>query len=129
MKFTPHFIFEIVFTLTTPNLATATNWGLGSEFIVPNCQDKAVDKCETFRGRSNKTNGSASTVIWKVGTKRIVAWGAATQAANEVIKNKMDFSHTLYADFVACPMEKDIPGHRIEYCIQEITKPRWVKSE
>lgn len=105
------------------------DWGLSREFIVGDCQTKAVGKCESFRGRSQKTNGSAATVIWKIGTSRIVALGSATKAANDVIKDKMDFNHTLYADFVACPMEKDIPKHRISYCVAEIKNARWVKSE
>ncbi len=69
----------------------AADWGLNSDFIVKDCQEKAVAKCENFRGRANKTNGSASTVIWKVGTKRIVSWGSATQSANDLIKIKWIF--------------------------------------
>ncbi len=122
------FFIVSILVILVPGFATA-DWGLGEKYIVQNCQEKAVEKCETFRGRSNKTNGSASTVIWKVGTKRIVSWGAATHAANDLIKEKMDFSHTLYAHFLACPMEKDIPGHRIKYCIQEIENPRWVRTK
>jgi hypothetical protein len=104
-------------------------WGLGPENIVESCQSKAIEKCETFRGRSNKTNGTASTIIWKVGTKRIVFWGAATKAANDAIKDKMDFNHTLYADFRVCPMEKTLHGHRTAYCVDEIKNPRWTKIE
>lgn len=123
----PLLIFALIFSLL--GLHVKADWGLGSEFIVENCKEKAVEKCETFRGRSNKTNGSAAMIIWKVGTKRIVSWGFATKFANDFIKDKMDFSYTLYADFYACPMEKDIPGHRIKYCIEKIKNPRWVKSE
>lgn len=105
------------------------SWGLNPTFLVESCQSKAFGKCETFRGRSNQSNGSASLIIWKVGTKRIIAWGAATPEANNLIKDKLDFSQTLFADFTACPMEKDIPGHRIDYCIEAIKNLKWVKAE
>lgn len=108
--------------------STKANWGLSPEALVDDCKGKAVAPCEKFRGRSNQTMGSAAVVIWKVGTKRIVTWGAATREANAVIENKMDFSQTLFAKFTACPMENDIPGHRIAYCIEKIENVRWVKS-
>jgi len=114
--------------LTFAAVPTFASWGLNKENIVDSCLEKAVGPCEEFRGRSNQTNGSAGTVIWKVGTKRIITWGAATAAANDVIKDKMDFSHTLYANFSACPMEKDIPGHRIAYCVEEVKDAQWKKS-
>lgn len=118
------------FCLILPMISQVeAKWGLDPDLIVDSCQTKAVGPCEDFRGRSNQTNGSGSVVIWKVGTKRIVSWGAATKAANAVIEDKMDFSHTLYANFSACPMEKDIPGNRISYCIESIKNIRWEKKD
>ncbi len=120
----------ILLLLALPSNA-GVNWGLNDYVIVNGCeaQKRCVGPLERFRGRSNKTNGAAATVIWKVGTKRIVAWGAATRQANDLIKEKMDFAHTLFADFTACPMEKAPPSHRTKVCVESIEKPRWVKGD
>ncbi|MGZ3809878.1 MAG: hypothetical protein ACXVCE_17470 [Bacteriovorax sp.] len=125
---------KLLFTLLGMSLlvyesSALGDWGLNQDFIVENCQSKAVGACEEFRGRSNQTNGSGSIAIWKVGTKRIVSMSAATPKVNDLIKDKLDFSHILFADFKACPMEKDIPGHRIRYCIESIRNLKWVQSE
>jgi hypothetical protein len=120
--------FVLLFFIILQNNAFCS-WGLPKELIVESCNSKAIGRCENFKGRTNQSNGSASIVIWKVGTKRIISWGAATSEANNFIKDKLDFSHKLFADFTACPMEKDIRGKRTQYCVEKIQNPKWVKTD
>jgi hypothetical protein len=79
---------------------------------------RAVEGCETVRGRMQVTNGTPSVRIWLVGTKRML--GVREQDAQfenlpaEVRKawasKGPPWEHRLYGDFRVCALTSERPG-------------------
>lgn len=104
---------------------------LSSADVTTKCADRSdlAGPCYEVHGRLYLPNGTPSARIWVIGTNRILGLYAPPDADGEeapdgiVMSKKVssqikDSATRIYADFLVCPFEKDIPGHMRMVCIE-----------
>lgn len=104
---------------------------LSSADVTTKCAERSdlAGPCYQVHGRLFLPNGSPSARIWVIGTKRILGLAAppdsdGEEAADGIVMPKRvssqikDTATQIYADFLVCPFEKDIPGRMRSICVE-----------
>ena len=91
--------------------------------------EEISDSCFWMRGRYAVYNGSCVRRIWPVGTKRMICVPDKYESHEELFDELWDQVYKIcgeytdvgwyiFADFLVCPLQKDIPGHMRAVCIK-----------
>ncbi len=83
--------------------------------------------CYQIHGRLNSWNGGPATEkIWVVGTKRYLSIYNRTESKivmPKAINDQLNsFETEIYADFLVCPYEKEVPGVMSYVCVESAKK-------
>jgi hypothetical protein len=90
---------------------------------------ETTDSCYWIRGRYAVNNGSCVRRIWPVGTNRMLCvpdnyeshyefFDKLFDAVYKDCGKDVDVEWYIFADFLVCPLEEDIPGTMRAVCIK-----------
>jgi hypothetical protein len=115
--------------MTTPVISALAVLGMASALFATDnpticaARSDLAGPCYQVHGRLRLTNGSPGVRLWVIGTKRVLGVGTLEDDENNImpVKVSSQFLNTatqIYADFLVCPFEKDIPGKMRMICIE-----------
>jgi hypothetical protein len=89
------------------------------------CKDdpETIGPCFTFHGRLFIANGSPSTRILRLGTKRFLGVSERHEAfMPRVLEERLTWDDNVYGDFTVCPFSPSEPGKMQFVCIEAASR-------
>jgi len=93
-----------------------------AEDAAPSCKATfpIVGKCFRFRGRLGLYNGGHTFWIWRVGTNH--RYWVEGELPATIAEGSLDWDHSYWGDFDACPTTVFKKGHAQGICVQSAGK-------
>ncbi len=97
----------------------------------PDAESPSYGKCFSFHGRFAVYTGDSQQTLWPVGTHRLLRPEYGAEPLLDLLGNDISTldDYFIFGDFVVCPLEKEIPGHRRDVYIKSARNLRRVKRK
>jgi hypothetical protein len=94
-------------------------------------ESSSFGKCFAFHGRFTLYTGDSQQTLWPVGTNRLLRPEYGTEPLLKLLGNDISTldDYFVVGDFVVCPLEKEIPGHRRSVYIKSARNLKRVKRK
>jgi len=90
------------------------------------CVETNCGKCFKVHERFDIYTGDGMEELWPVGTHRLLWAASGTEKLEGLLAGHED-DHSVFGDFVVCPLTKEVAGEMRHVCIKEARNLRLVK--